>query len=143
MRNIRWKYKFETTKLKIIQPICSPTACDVSTTLPQNCSRVVAFSNCPPEKNEESRKKSFVADVGQNIEFARQGKPLRSLIYVVTDFFTLEEKQVSPETRARPRKPTVSCRGRVEKNRKLDFKANLFGHLYMRSHTSSHFKQSR
>ena len=83
--------------------------------------------------------KSVVADVGQNSEFARKGKPLRSPIYAVTDFFTLEEKQVSPETRA----PNMFLSRPCEKNRELDFEANLFGHVYMRSQASSHCKKSR
>ena len=51
-----------------------------------------------------------------------------SIVYAVTGFFTLKEKQVSPEIRARPIRQTIYSRGRGEKQRELYFKANLSGH---------------
>ena len=78
-----------------------------------------------------------VAAVGKP-QIALQGTPLWSPVYAVIGVFTLKEKQASPEIRARPRTPTKLLSRPREKNRKLHFKANLSGHLHMRSQASSH-----
>ena len=53
-------------------------------------------------------------------------------------------KKASESRNTRSRKETNIVLSRpCEKNRELDFKANLFGHLYMRSQASAHHKKSR